>query len=266
MEKGEYQLAYYYNYSYYLLSADRNKKAEAAQDAVDACLHLGHYTEVERLIFEIETFNTEFTDLLKLKYSYALVKLGQYTKANLYLKNIEFPGNFPDQYYLLRAYTDVNSGSMADCLKNLNLINSSFSGYGEVNQIIKTINENSRANKKHLAISLPLSAVIPGLGQAYSGFYYDALQSFSLNLVFGAGAFSAWKYELTKSKDNRNYVLPGVTTLFFSAFYIANLYNTVNVTQKANLFSESERIRKISEKFDVVLDNNITFIRFRVKL
>jgi hypothetical protein len=92
------------------------------------------------------------------------------------------------------------------------------------------------------------------------------MQAFGLNAAFGIGAFSAWKYELSKDKPNRNYVLPSLTTLIFSAFYITNLFNSVNVTQKANLYSENQYYRKIADHFDIILDRNQYFIRFKIDI
>jgi hypothetical protein len=266
MQKGEYQLSYFYNYSYYLLSADMQKKKEAVLDAVDACLLTGHYPEAEKVIFDAENFGSGFSDQLKMKYGYSLVMQREFTRADIYLGKIEDPGRFPNQYHFLKAYTTINSNSTSECLENLKKIDSSFPDYAEVSNIIGVLNADKKFKKKHLALSLPMSALLPGLGQAYSGFYFDALQSFGLNAAFGVGAYSAWKYELTKNKTDRNYVLPGVSTLIFSIFYITNLYNTANVTQKANLFSESEYYRKIADRFDIVLNNNSYFIRLKIRM
>lgn len=266
MQKGEYQLSYFYNYSYYLLSADLQKKKEAVIDAVDACLLTGHYPEAEKVIFDAENFGAEFSDQLKMKYGYSLIKQKEFTRAGIYLSKVEDPGRFPNQYHFLKAYTDINLKNTPECLGNLKAIDTSFPDYTEAGNIIGVLSADKKFRKKHLALSLPMSAILPGLGQAYSGFYFDALQSFGLNAAFGVGAYSAWKYELTKDKADRNYVLPGVTTLVFSIFYITNLYNTANVTQKANLYAESEYFRKISDRFDIIFDNNAYFVRFKIRM
>lgn len=266
MQKGEYQLSYFYNYSYYLLAADSVKRADAILDAVDACLLTGKYPEAERLIFDAEDFGSSFSDQLKIRYGYTLTRQGEYTKAGIYLNRIGDPGQFSNQYHFLQAYVDLNTNRPAECINNLKLIDNSFPEHNEINSLITALGESKKARKKHLILSMPMSAVLPGLGQAYSGFYFDALQSFGLNAAFGLGAYSAWRYELTKDKPDRNYVLPGLTTLIFSVFYISNLYNTANVTQKANLYAESERIRRFSERFDIVLENSSYFVRFRIRM
>jgi len=266
MEKGEYQLAYYYNYSYYQMETDTAKRIGAALDAIDACLLTGHYPEADKIIFDLENWRSDVTDLLKMKYAYSLLKQKEFTRANIYLSRIENPLVFLNQYHFLKAWSGLNSNLKSECIDNLNLIDNTFIAYNEVNGIKEMLTSDKKQKTKHVALSLPMSMLVPGLGQAYSGFYFDALQSFGLNAAFGIGAYSSWRYELTKDKTDRTYVLPALSTLIFSVFYITNLYNTVNVTHKANLYSEQEYFRKISDRFDIILENDTYFVRFKIRL
>jgi len=266
LEKGEYQLSYYYNYSAYILEKDPVKKTSAAIDAVDACLIAGHYAEADRIIFDLDSTGPEVADLLRMKYAYSLLRQKDFTRAGVYLSSIKGDVKWPDQYHFMKAFTEISSKQKEACKTELGMIGDKFGASDEISSIMADLNSNKTFRKKHVAIALPLSAILPGLGQAYSGFYFDALQSFGLNTAFGIGTYASWKYELTKSKDNRNYVLPSISTLIFSAFYITNLFNAVNVTQKANLFSEDQYYRKIADKFDMVLDQNGTFIRLKINL
>ena len=266
LEKGEYQLSYFYNYSSYLLETDSVKKINAGVDAVDASLLTGHWKEAENLIFDLDNSRYKIADLLKMKYSYSLLMQKDYTRAGIYLSKIADPGIFKNQYHFMKAYAEINTRQKPECIKDLDLIDNSFIANEELTGIKNELAGPATFSKKHVGIALPLSVIVPGLGQAYSGFYFDALQSFGLNAAFGIGAYSAWKYELSKDKPNRNYVLPSLTTLIFSAFYITNLFNSVNVTQKANLFSENQYYRKIADHFDVILDRNQYFIRFKIDL
>jgi hypothetical protein len=266
LEKGEYQLSYYYNYSAFLLEKDPVRKAGAAIDAVDACLMTGHYAEADRIIFDLDSTSREVADLLRMKYSYSLLKQKDYTRAGIYLSKITDPGKWPNQFHFMKAFSDIASRQKEQCLSELGMIDDSFAGSFDIQAIRSDLGNPKGIRKKHVGIALPLSAILPGLGQAYSGFYFDALQSFGLNAAFGIGAYASWKYELSKDHDKRNYILPSVSTLIFSAFYMTNLFNSVNVTQKANLYSEDQYFRKIADKFDVVMTTNGTFIRLKIKL
>jgi len=266
LEKGEYQLSYFYNYSCYLLETDSVKKISAAVDAVDASLLTGHWKEAENLIFDLGNSRYQIADLLKMKYSYSLLMQKDYTRAGIYLSKIADPGLFKNQYHFMKAYAEINARQKPECIKDLDLIDNSFIAGEELTGIKNELAGPAKIKKKHVGIALPMSAIVPGLGQAYSGFYFDALQAFGLNAAFGIGAYSAWKYELSKDKQNRNYVLPSLTTLIFSAFYITNLFNSVNVTQKSNLYSENQYYRKIADRFDIVLDRNQYFIRFKIDI
>jgi hypothetical protein len=266
LEKGEYQLSYYYNYSAFVLEKDPVRKANAAIDAVDACLLTGHYAEADRIIFDLDSTSRETADLLRMKYSYSLLKQKDYTRAGIYLSKLTDPGKWPNQFHFMKAFSEIASKEKEQCLADLARIDDSFAGKYDIQAIRTDLNNPKPFRKKHVGIALPLSAILPGLGQAYSGFYFDALQSFGLNAAFGIGAYTSWKYELSKDRKNRNYILPSVSTLIFSAFYITNLFNAVNVTQKANLYSEDQYFRKIADKFDVVMDANGTFIRLKIKL
>jgi hypothetical protein len=266
LEKKEYQLSYFYNYSSYLLETDSSRKVSAAIDAIDACLFTGHYPEADRIIFDLDAAGNSVADLLKMKYSYSLLRQKEFTSAEIYLSRVSDPGRFPNQYHFMKACAEINSKQKTECLNDLSLIDDSFSAKTELAEIKNELTSPKNFRKKHVAIALPMSVLVPGLGQAYSGFYFDALQSFGLNAAFAIGTYSAWKYELSKSYDQRNYVLPSVSSLIFSVFYITNLFNVVNVTQKANLYSEDQYYRKLAEHFDLILDRNEYLIRFKIKL
>jgi TM2 domain-containing membrane protein YozV len=226
----------------------------------------GHWKEAENLIFDLDNSRYKIADLLKMKYSYSLLMQKDYTRAGIYLSKIGDPGLFKNQYHFMKAYAEINTRQKPECIKDLDLIDNPFIAGDELTAIKNELADPAKIKKKHIGLALPMSAIVPGLGQAYSGFYFDALQSFGLNAAFGIGAYSAWKYELSKGKTNRNYVLPSLSTLILSAFYITNLFNSVNVTQKANLYSENQYYRKIANRFDIVLDRNQYFIRFKIDL
>lgn len=265
-KKGIYQLSYFYNFSYYLLSKDSTERVNAAIDAIDACLLSNHYNEAEQIIFSLENYSSDLTDVIKLKYGYSLVMQKQFTRGKIYLDKIQNKELFKDQFYFLKAYSEINTNQVPECISSLKQISNTFINYKGVEDIQSDIQGDRKIRQKHLAVALPLSVLVPGLGQAYSGFYFDAIQSFSLNAAFGMGAYSSWKYEMTKEKADRNYVLPSLTTLVFSVFYITNLYNTINVTQKSNLYSRNIFYKKIIDKFDIILENNQYFVRLKVKL
>ncbi|MGB3975234.1 MAG: tetratricopeptide repeat protein [bacterium] len=80
--------------------------------------------------------------------------------------------------------------------------------------------------KKNPRLSGVLSAIIPGLGQAYSGRSRNALTSFLLNGLF-IGAIAV-------AIDQKHYETAAVIGFFELGFYSANIYNAVNDAHKIN--------------------------------
>ncbi|MFQ5825222.1 MAG: hypothetical protein ACE5JB_14330 [bacterium] len=102
--------------------------------------------------------------------------------------------------------------------------------------------------------------ILPGAGQAYSGFYFDAIQDFGLNLVLGYAAYASWRHELDYKRRDRNYVMPIISTAIWGIFYLTNLYNSVNAAEKANLYRENVYYSYILEKFQFILKNKDFFL------
>ena len=107
-----------------------------------------------------------------------------------------------------------------------------------------------------------LSAIVPGAGQLYTGAGYNGLNALLFNLLTGGTAYTAWNYELSKDKENRNFVLPFAASAAFSLFYISNLYNTINSVNRANNVSQKNYYEKILSDFGLVINKQSIFINF----
>ena len=89
-----------------------------------------------------------------------------------------------------------------------------------------------------------LSALIPGLGKVYCRRFHDGLNSFLLNLSFGATALLLY---LNKKTDSPVFYISAAA---FAVFYTANIYGSVKAA-----FVEAEKAYKtLREKIGEILD------------
>jgi TM2 domain-containing membrane protein YozV len=96
-------------------------------------------------------------------------------------------------------------------------------------QQLQTLSTSPRKNPRLAGF---LSAIIPGLGQAYCGRPRNALVSFLVNSLF-IGAIAV-------AIDQDHYETAAVIGFFELGFYSANIYNAINDAHKVNRF-EFER-------------------------
>lgn len=106
---------------------------------------------------------------------------------------------------------------------------------GDIRQkqtILQNLQSLSTTPRKNPRLAGFMSAIVPGLGQAYSGRLRNALVSFLVNSLFiGAIAIAI---------DQDHYETAAVIGFFELGFYSANIYNAVNDAHKVNR-SEFER-------------------------
>ena len=86
-----------------------------------------------------------------------------------------------------------------------------------------------------------LSSVIPGLGQAYSGRFRDAITAFLVNGVF----IGAIAYSIDAGHDETALVL----AFFETGWYSANIYNAVNDAHKKNRSILETHLQMLDKQF-----------------
>jgi tetratricopeptide (TPR) repeat protein len=105
--------------------------------------------------------------------------------------------------------------------------------------------------RKSPLLASALSFVIPGAGQAYSGHYYDATQSFLFTACFAFASFAIYRYE----HDERNHL--GWTYVGIS---ITAMFHTANVIG-ANLTARYRNWKLDNDVYDRAYRNVMKFER-----
>ena len=99
----------------------------------------------------------------------------------------------------------------------------------------------NKAGLKYPAGSALMSAIIPGSGQVYSGYYMDGIISFLSVAASAAGGL----YMYEKGKKGISYTL-----FFFSGlFYGGNIYSAYNAAERRNNNTLYDRYRSISSQY-----------------
>ena len=100
--------------------------------------------------------------------------------------------------------------------------------------------------QKNPRLSGVLSAIVPGLGQAYSGRPRNALTSFLLNGLF-IGAIAV-------AVDQKHYETAAVVGFFELGFYSANIYNAVNDAHKVNQIAYEKFLHRFESTYGAPFD------------
>ncbi len=90
-----------------------------------------------------------------------------------------------------------------------------------------------------------LSAIIPGAGQLYCGYYQDAIVSFLINGVFIWGTV-----ELI---EDENYAAGGAVGFFAMMWYTGNVFGAVSGAHKYNRNIKSDFIKGLDSKYNISL-------------
>ncbi len=169
-----------------------------------------------------------------------------------YITNLLLKNKFIIQD-LNNKFIDINSIFLLDQIntiitdkekgEDVKLIISKDSVYDELindmnNSIVKY---NQNKTLKSLTLAGILSTIFPGLGQIYSGHYFDAFQAIVFVGSLTVANYAAYKYD---SKYNNNYILTiGLSTLT-GIFYTSNIFGAVKTADYYNYKSKNE-IEKI---------------------
>jgi hypothetical protein len=260
-------LSYVYNLSYYHLTADSAAKLAAGFDALKACIRAKRFDEGKQVIGLLASDFPQLENYLKYQFGYALIRNGEYGEGDKFVREVAEIPALHDRCQLMRAYTKLVYFNHPQ--GSLELL-SEFSGdrfeHGDSLMAIKAaLSSKPRGVKKYNAIAVPMSVILPGSGQFYAGFHFDAVQSFGFNLITGYATYASWRYELDKPRGDRNYVLPILSSVASGIFYLSNIFSTVNAVNKANLYRENQHYRAIIEKFRFILSDDEYFMNVQLE-
>ena len=142
---------------------------------------------------------------------------------------IEFSNNRLARFYLgLIEIEKLNWQSAhnmySDLAKNYESENIGFLS----NYLAEKSLEFPKINSKSPFLASVLSLIFPGLGQAYTGHYYDGLQAFLYVTITSFAAYASYRYD---KNFNTNYVTTYISVPIAAIFYIANILGA-NLTAK----------------------------------
>ncbi len=235
--------AYIFTLSYYHLATDSNAKIRSGLESLDICLRADRFVEAERLVDVITADfadNDQLRNALTYKLGYGLAFGGEPIRSSLYLSQTEDEPDYRDRALFMKAYNDIaenNADRAKSMLSKIDL--AAFPHADTVTSILEMIDAGPLYIRRHKIAAVMMSMSVPGLGQAYSGHYFDAVQSLAFNFLLGGAAYLSWKYEvLDRESGDRNYALPVISTAAWSLFYLANIWNAANSASRYNRFHE----------------------------
>ena len=80
------------------------------------------------------------------------------------------------------------------------------------------------------------SALLPGSGQAYTGHWFDGLNSFTMVGLFGFATYMAYSYE--SQRNNGYYVYTAISGIITSLFYFSNI---IGAARTAEYYTTKQR-------------------------
>ncbi|MFW5879352.1 MAG: hypothetical protein ACOCUV_00865 [bacterium] len=257
-KKGEQHYLAYINYlNYYMLSNDVTKKNDALIEALKICVSAEQFDDAEKLMSLIARDPEINAEKFNYCYSYLLQQKNMFSKSDIYLRHVGDSIKYTDDYYFLKSYLKLMQNQPRESKAILSQISAEKYDFGaNVTAIRNAFGNEKEIKRKMTLISVPLSMVVPGLGQAYAGFRFDAVKNFGYNILFAYTTYASWQYELERPRDERNYFFPATSSVIFGLFYLVNIYNTINVTQKANMFFKNKFYKEIAQSFQMVLNGN----------
>lgn len=262
-ENENYFLAYIYNIAAYNLAEKESEKFTYAINALNSCILTDHFKEGLILIRDFSSKFPNHSDYFRYLYAYSLIRSKIYMDGEIYLRNLSNSKIDSHKILCLSAYAALNSNQIEKCKTKLEKIGTGFKYHTNINKLANQLNVGPKYKKKSPMLSLVFSSIIPGSGQAYSGFYYDAMQDFIFNSILGYSCYASWKLELNYKRKNRNYIIPILSSAVFAIFYTTNLFNSVNAAQKANLFNKNQFYKAIINKFDVIISDKQYFLNYK---
>jgi hypothetical protein len=101
-----------------------------------------------------------------------------------------------------------------------------------------------------------ISALVPGSGQAYSGFLFDGMENFFFTGISGYAAYAGWSDELGPQGPKTRYVLPSLVSAAFLRFYAANLENAADSARRYNQYHRAKRLGEAMDTLRLVVGDD----------
>lgn len=263
--------AYIFTLSYYHLTTDSNAKIRSGLEALDICLRANRFVEAERLVDVISADfadNEQLRNALTYKLGYGLALGGEPGRSSLYLSRTEDEPDYRDRALFMKAYNNIAENNPDQAKSMISQIDlAAFLHADTVTSILEMIDAGPSYVRRHKIAAVLMSMSVPGLGQAYSGHYFDAAQSLAFNILLGGAAYLSWKYEvIDRDSGDRNYALPVISTAAWSLFYLANIWNAANSAARYNRYHELRHYRSILDRFSIIRTDKEFFLNVTLPL
>ncbi|MCL1865289.1 MAG: hypothetical protein FWF73_05700 [Spirochaetes bacterium] len=186
----------------------------------------------------------------EMRYNSLFLISGSYFKKGMYhesceiLKDIEYnklPKDLVFTMFLRRVEPLTllgDSANIKDEIYKSELLISDDLNFVKLREALELYNKAGLKSKECSAI---MSAIIPGSGQIYSGYYIDGIISFLSVAACAAGGL----YMYEKGHKGVSYTL-----FFFSGlFYGGNIYSAYNAAEKGNYKTLQDRYKSITSQY-----------------
>jgi len=116
----------------------------------------------------------------------------------------------------------------------------------DARRLSQRLGEHPKISHKHPWLAVSLSAVLPGLGQAYTEHYADAGMTLFWNVTFLGGSAYLYNLENQAGRPHHGSVIAGVFGLIFYATNLAGAYSSAH---RRNIFMQRQFAREIRTDF-----------------
>ncbi|NOZ47686.1 MAG: hypothetical protein GXO79_13030 [Chlorobi bacterium] len=174
----------------------------------------------------------EYVRLLILNQNYALL--------NNYIQSENALASADKIFYsaISDAYTYNWDKAKSDIKNNSNPQNKS------IQELKNILSQQDKLKYKSVPLAIALSAIVPGTGKIYSGFWKDGLFSLLVVGVSGLQAYRGFQKNGISSKYGWIYLTMG------TGFYIGNIYGTGKAVNKRNSGLNHKIIHQIEDIFN----------------
>jgi TM2 domain-containing membrane protein YozV len=112
-------------------------------------------------------------------------------------------------------------------------------------ELVKDVSFGKDIPRKSNLLAATMSTFIPGLGQAYSGHYYDAIQAFAYVAAFAFTTYASYHYD---EKFNSNYLNTYISVSLLALFHGGNIIGAYHTADYHNVKNHERFMNTIREK------------------
>lgn len=199
-----------------------NSKTYYHLNLFNAYLKTGEYSKGIREYENLHPFLISGNDSLEMVYGKLLIHAGEYPKLDTL---VQFSSSLSDdQKIFLSSSQKLMSGEWYKYKENKTTAPALI--VPEYYQSIVTDIQTARYKSPY--ISLGLSAIVPGSGKMYSGYWRDGISSL---MVIGLTAWQAYRgFTIYDNKNAYSWIFAGLS----ATFYISNLYGSFKAAGMKN--------------------------------